>query len=128
MQHDIYSLGVVLLEIGLNTSFTWPKWRDDGVVEWVPNTDIGFMDTVDPDSRSRASSLKRKFVKMAREKLPSLMGCKYTQVVVSCLTCLDRDNDGFGDQREFEDEDGLLVGVRFIERVGLVQQIRSYKY
>ena len=86
------------------------------------------MNIVDLDSRSRASSLKRKFVKMAREKLPSLMGCKYTQVVVSCLTCLDRDNDGFGDQREFEDEDGLLVGVRFIERVSLIEQTRSHQY
>ncbi|KAL8785896.1 MAG: hypothetical protein Q9195_008441 [Heterodermia aff. obscurata] len=120
MQHDIYSLGVVLLEIGLNTSFTWPKWRDDGSLEWLPNTDIGLFDTVDLASRSRASSLKRKFVKMARERVPSLMGHKYTQVVVSCLTCLDRDNDGFGDEREFEDEDGLLVGVRFIEKVSLV--------
>lgn len=128
MQHDIYSLGVVLLEIGLNTSFAWPKWRDDGCVEWVPNTDIGLMDIIDVDSPGRAHSLKRKIVKMARETLPILMGHKYTQVVVSCLTCLDRDNDSFGDEREFEDEDGLLVGVRFIEKVGLIQQPQRYRY
>ena len=128
MQHDIYSLGVVLLEVGLNTSFAWPKWRDDGCVEWVPNTDIGLMDIIDIDAPGRARSLKRKFVKMARETLPSLMGHKYTQVVMSCLTCLDRDNDGFGDEREFEDEDGLLVGVRFIEKVSRLQHPQRYRY
>ena len=32
-----------------------------------------------------------------------------------CLACLDGDNDGFGEDREFSDEDGVLVGVRFIE-------------
>ena len=122
MQHDIYSLGVVLLEIGLNTSFTWPKWRDDGCVEWLPNEEIGLMGTGKYDSLSVASSMKRKFVRMARDKLPSLMGHKYTQVVVSCLTCLDSGNDGFGDESEFEDEDGILVGVRFIEKVSLIQR------
>lgn len=121
MQHDIYSLGVVLLEIGLNSSFTWPKRNDDGHIEWRPNTDVGFDGIPDHDPPSKASSFKRKFVKMARQELPRCMGAKYTQVVVSCLTCLDRDNEGFGDESEFEDEDGILVGVRFIEKVGLTQ-------
>ena len=120
MQHDIYSLGVVLLEVGLNTSFTKPKRRDDGRVEWVPNTDIDLVGIGNYDSPSGANSMKRKLVRMAREKLPSLMGHKYTQVVVSCLTCLDSNNDGFGDESEFEDEDGILVGVRFIEKVSHV--------
>lgn len=117
MQHDIYSLGVVLLEIGLNTSFTWPKWNDDGHIDWLPNTDLGFNNNVDQAHPSRAGSLKRRFVKLASEELPKLMGKKYTQVVISCLTCLDRHNEGFGDESEFEDEDGILVGVRFIEKV-----------
>ena len=117
MQHDIYSLGVVLLEVGLNTSFAWPKWRDNGQYEWVPNTDIGLADLLDRDQQGKASSLKRRFVKMAKEELPSIMGPKYTQVVISCLTCLDGNNEGFGDESEFEDEDGILIGVRFIEQV-----------
>lgn len=40
----------------------------------------------------------------------------YTSVVLSCLTCLDRDNHAFGDESEFIDEDGVLVGVRYIEK------------
>ena len=119
MQHDIYSLGVVLLEIGLNTSFAWPKTNDNGLIQWSPNTDLGLFDNHDHHKPGKARSVKRKFVNMAGEELPSLMGNKYTQVVVSCLTCLDKDNEGFGDESEFEDEDGILVGVRFIEKVSL---------
>jgi hypothetical protein len=44
------------------------------------------------------------------------MGRKYTETVVTCLTCLDISNS-FGDASEFLDENGILVGVRFIEKV-----------
>jgi hypothetical protein len=46
------------------------------------------------------------------------MGTKYTQVVETCLTCLDPENTDFGDEEEFQDADGILVGVRYIEKVG----------
>ena len=119
MQHDIYSLGVVLLEIGMNTSFAWPKSNDSGHILWSPNTNLDLFDNHHHKQPGKASSIKRKFVNMARQELPTLMGEKYTQVVVSCLTCLDKDNEGFGDESEFEDDDGILVGVRFIEKVSL---------
>lgn len=44
------------------------------------------------------------------------MGTRYSDIVETCLTCLDPDNNGFGDESEFEDEDGILVGVRYIEK------------
>jgi len=44
------------------------------------------------------------------------MGRKYTETIVICLTCLDTSNT-FGDESEFLDENGILVGVRFIEKV-----------
>ena len=47
------------------------------------------------------------------------MGRVYTNVVISCLTCLDPQNQDFGDESEFMDEDGILVGVRYIEKVTL---------
>lgn len=37
--------------------------------------------------------------------------------MISCLTCLDSANNGFGDEKDLIDEDGILVGVRFIEKV-----------
>lgn len=61
--------------------------------------------------------LKDYLVDLARARLPQLMGDKYTEVVVTCLPCLDEGNDGFGDESEMLDEDGILVGVRFIEAI-----------
>ena len=47
------------------------------------------------------------------------LGKKYSELVVSCWTCLDKNSDNFGDAKEFEeaDEDGTVVGVRYIEKV-----------
>jgi len=39
------------------------------------------------------------------------------------LTCLDQDNEDFGDDSEFQDEDGVLVGVRYIEKVSYVDRL-----
>lgn len=47
-------------------------------------------------------------------RLPAVMGQIYSDVVISCLTCLDKRNQRFGDEREYEDDDGTLVGVRYI--------------
>ena len=125
MQHDIYSLGVVLLEIGLNISFIQPGnvGQHGGIVgarkgHPVPHAQLEASDILElTNVRKKANWIKRRLVTVAEAKLPSAMGPKYTQVVVSCLTCLDKDNNGFGDDREFFDEDGILVGVRFIEAV-----------
>ena len=57
MQHDIYSLGVVLLEIGLNTSCAWPKWNDNGQIHWSPNTDLGLFDDYDHSQPAYHASL-----------------------------------------------------------------------
>ena len=118
MQHDIYSLGVILLEIGLNYSFV--QFANDryGDLDFIPNSNISITELLsDMNVRRKANSIKKKLVILATNELPILMGQKYTQVVISCLTCLDSDNDRFGDESEFEDEDGIKVGVRFIEKV-----------
>lgn len=49
---------------------------------------------------------------------------KYSKVVEACLTCLDKDNVDFGDEDEFADGDGVVVGVRYIEKVlGALDQV-----
>ncbi|MCJ1379353.1 hypothetical protein MMC17_002454 [Xylographa soralifera] len=121
MQHDIYSLGVVLLEIGMGFSFVeYHKENEKGKPTAKPSTDsrLELADVLlASNARQRAISIKKRFTALAKECLPAVMGQRYTQVVVSCLACLDKDNEGFGDQSEFEDEDGILVGVRFIEKI-----------
>ena len=118
MQHDVYSLGVVLLEIGLNTSFvTWPQSYEGPP---VPNSQLEITDLINRKTRfGKATAIKEKLVAMAETALPNTFGTRYSEVVLSCLTCLDKNNKNFGDAKEFEeaDEDGTLVGVRYIEKV-----------
>ena len=115
MQHDIYSLGVVLLEIGLWSSFVAYS-EDQNALGPGPELLISHLIGTD-DQRRAAAEIKTVLVGLARSRLPESMGRIYTDIVVTCLSCLDRDNNGFGDEKEFQDEDGLLVGVRYIEKV-----------
>jgi hypothetical protein len=115
MQHDIYSLGVCLLEIGLWDSFVLPD-AENGCPTLAPTLDLS---KYPPTTRQRekAYMLKGELVRMAKQRLPNKMGSKYTEVVVSCLMCLDGGDNDFGHESEFLDEDGILVGVRYIEKV-----------
>lgn len=113
MQHDIYSLGVCLLEVGLWESFV-VYGEDKNVVS--PNAALLRM-SMDELRRKRPAAIKDMLIDLARRDLSSIMGEVYEEVVVNCLTCLDEDNTDFGDASEFEDADGVSVGVRYIEKV-----------
>ncbi|KAI0387061.1 hypothetical protein F5Y04DRAFT_288830 [Hypomontagnella monticulosa] len=127
MQNDIYSLGVCLLEIGLWQSFVHYKSHDEpptlsgifGVGNGAMKKEVmgfqimGFLQT----------SAKERFIQISRSRLRKRMGTQYSRIVETCLTCLDPDNNDFGDEREFEDEDGICIGVRFIEKV--LQRLNS---
>lgn len=116
MQHDIYSLGVVLLEVGLWKSFI-EYVAEDGSVR--PTGLLG----APPAAQARQLltyvllSAQDRFLSLARSELPKVMGTEYARVVETCLTCLNDNNNDFGDQTEFEDEDGIVVGARYIEKV-----------
>jgi hypothetical protein len=112
MQHDIYSLGVCLLEIGIWESFV--AYEDDTTGP-TPTKSLGI--ALGDSEFSGPSLMKEHLVALAKHRLPRSMGEKYEQVVVNCLTCLDDDNADFGNQNEFEDADGVLLGVRYIEKV-----------
>jgi hypothetical protein len=112
MQHDIYSLGVVLLEIGMWDSFVCYKNDATDPIPG-PSLDISLQH---PAFRS-PTLMKEHLVALAERALPKRMGERYKDVVVNCLTCLDEDNMDFGNPDEFVDEDGVLIGVRYIEKV-----------
>ena len=112
MQHDIYSLGVCLLEVGLWESFV--SYKDD-VTAPLPTAALGV--TLDSPKFRQPVLMKEHLTTLAKQHLPKRMGERYVEVVVNCLTCLDQDNADFGDQSEFEDPDGVLVGVKYIEKV-----------
>lgn len=112
MQHDIYSLGVCLLEVGLWESFVS---YEDGVRGPLPAAALDI--TLDSPEFRQPFLMKEHLIALAKRGLPKRMGERYEEVVVNCLSCLDQDNAYFGDQSEFEDLDGVLVGVRYIEKV-----------
>ncbi|KAK4107345.1 hypothetical protein N656DRAFT_840443 [Canariomyces notabilis] len=130
MQHDIYSLGVCLLEIGLWKSFVSYQSLDsgntrlNGDMDWenedclqlsMPLTDRVF----ERVHLNKGGTLwvKEGLVAMSRELLPARMGEMYTDIVVSCLTCLDEGNDDFAGLEENGGDDGITVGVRFVEKI-----------
>lgn len=111
MQHDIYSLGVCLLEIGLWRSF----------VEYSPNQNPTGSQTYDLCAESTKNPghpelVKSYLLSLATTELPGKMGTKYARIVESCLTCLDLGNEDFGEESELH-EDGVIVAVRYIEKV-----------
>jgi hypothetical protein len=136
MQHDIYSLGVVLVEIGLWTSFSLPSTTKDPSLASVPSL-IFTNGTAPSNSKNPLGSpshIKARIESLAAAELPSRMGKRYTDIVLLCLRGLDQslslepDNDtsgsgcGVGGEGEDStdedgDEDGVMIGVRYIENV-----------
>ena len=112
MQHDIYSLGVCLLEIGLWESFV--IYRENGTPQ-SPGSRLGL--SLKDLQRLKPESLKKLLVSVAKNELPHLVGETYESIVINCLTCLDDDNLNFGQNNDREDEDGTLIGVSYIEEV-----------
>ena len=112
IQHDIYSLGVCLLEVGLWESFLL---YEDDVKAPVPAPALGIASS--GSEFKDPTLMKAHLIALANRDLPNRMGERYKKVVINCLTCLDEDNTDFGDQSEFEDLDGVLVGVKYIEKV-----------
>lgn len=112
MQHDIYSLGVCLLEIGLWESLV--VYQADGIAQ--PSAALG-LDS-DRSQLQNPDALKDHLTRLSRSTaLRAKMGTYYSEVVETCLTCLDEDNVDFGDERDFQDEDGAAVGVRYMEKI-----------
>jgi len=145
MQHDIYSLGVILLEIGLWTSFL--SYDSDAVPSSpasthsiqpaIPNSTYKMLTPADDQNASRrALANKRMLEGLAERELRVRMGSRYADIVLLCLRCLDTggesdgkgeglklgggegDEEGDGEGKEqWTDVDGVVIGVRFIENV-----------
>ncbi|KAL3440643.1 hypothetical protein BJX65DRAFT_314593 [Aspergillus insuetus] len=103
MQHDIYSLGVNL-QPGEDL-----KAVHEGLV-----------------SGKSPGLVKRTLVEMATSRLPEFMGQHYTGLALACLTCLDPgDGNLFGNEQDSADEDGIVIGVQYIEKILLqIEEVR----
>jgi hypothetical protein len=91
----------------------------------VPNNILGPTDLAQPrNSLGGASQNKLKLEELAAKELPARLGKRYTDIVLLCLRFLDpgsganQDCKGFGaDAVDWTDEDGVMIGVRYIENV-----------
>jgi hypothetical protein len=120
MEHDIYSLGVCLLEIGLWESFigyrapqepqAGPSY--DRFLDWLNGQNL-------KDSYNKSFYLKDYFEEQAKTSLPQRAGDRYANIVVKCLTCLDgKDGDETGDVDETDSKDpSIAAGVKFIQDI-----------
>ncbi|KAG9081897.1 hypothetical protein FRC06_005338 [Ceratobasidium sp. 370] len=101
MLHDIYALGVVLLEIGL-----WQLLvkRPDKLADPAPNPVLAPLWASNSEIPNARAKIKAALIDYAQATLPSFMGDLYTNVVLSCLTCMDGQADS-------------VLGARFIEIV-----------
>ena len=119
MQHDIYSLGVCLLEIGLWKSLVDYSTNDTGV-QYVPGPVLAGVDFVEQRNLTRnAYKVKDFLVQLARAALPAKMGARYTLIVETCLSSWEDDGKDtlFGAKKEFADQKGVLEGVRYSDKI-----------
>jgi hypothetical protein len=143
MQHDVYSLGVCLLEIGLWESFVeyvsetepqkptdsksyqefraWAKTRmetNGGTPEAFASSHQSHSQV--SHSHKTALLLREYLIHMAETRLPHSMGELYKDVVIACLSSggdeTEHSEDELG-REAADDKDGISVGVHFIEEV-----------
>lgn len=111
MLHDVYSLGVVLLEIGLWKTFVkWDRGSLKRNVSWKGIEDLCTVAKMKEEGTPK--ELQKRLIDKARKLLPSRMGQRYTDVVMACLS--GSINDGI----ELDDQDAeARVGLAFIKTV-----------
>jgi len=122
--HDVYSLGVCLLEIGLWSSFVQYATGSNGETMILPGLlEVAAVPKI-RDERKRAFELKRVLTELAASKLPGCMGDRYTSLVTTCLSCLDKPSK-FMDSGETSGEldDGIDVGARYVQ--GILSEIED---
>lgn len=118
MRHDIYSLGVCLLEVGLWASFVDYYGTGDGRPGLGPGLGVSGDYLTGTELLKDPEKVRERLLSLARSPpLRRQMGTLYAKVVETCLTCLERDNVDFGDEKEFHGGDGVAVGVRYIKKV-----------
>lgn len=136
MGHDIYSLGVNLLTIGLweplvsrleGAKCPCEKYRDAAVRLGLVKPD-DLLSVTSPPGENREQNIKRlirtltipyptvqrTLQELAEHELPARMGFQFTRIVTSCLSCLE---GGFGDANIFEENNKQAIGVKFTEKV-----------
>ncbi|KAH0423439.1 hypothetical protein CcaCcLH18_12172 [Colletotrichum camelliae] len=114
--HDVYSLGVCLLEVGLWNVFVdthngKPRASD------LFRSAAGVEATPDPEGSlkvllKKPEAIRKILLTLAQEKLHSQMGLDFAELVVRCLTVLDSPS-GFGEEIDFREMDKIQQTIAF---------------
>ena len=122
MGHDIYSLGVCLLEIGLWDLLVHKRPADGQPQVSKLFRDVSGVDShPDPEAELRAklshpNEVKNILLKIGKENLPQRLGLEYHRLVAACLTGLDQPS-GFGPEVDFTKMNMVEQGLAFKELV-----------
>ena len=128
MAHDIYSIGVILLEIGLWRSFImWNGIKDFIVDERVLEGGNTILKRIKERQPRAGEDLKDLYQAIAEQELPCVMGERFCKIVLQCLNVVeDEFCDGeaveqsdmevaIGMSREKNEEE--TVGLKYIKTV-----------
>ncbi|KAL8744464.1 MAG: hypothetical protein Q9190_003293 [Brigantiaea leucoxantha] len=123
MGHDVYSLGVCMLEAllwkplvhftkgaepSVNSLFA-EQARSLGIVDNTPENLQSFLDH--PDD---TKDIQRILLRIANQYLPAAAGQKLTTLITSCLSCLE---DGFGPLSFRLGTDRIELGMNYVTAV-----------
>ena len=90
MAHDIYSIGVVLLEIGLWRSFiVWNGFNDFMIDEAVLGGGKAIFRRMKERKYKAGEELKKLYESLAAQELPNVMGERFCEVVLKCLSAVE---------------------------------------
>lgn len=116
MGHDVYSLGVTLLELGLGEPLVlWSDGKPVPSAIYCRTAETIGCVTMDQDTESRTKSLRkptnvrRIILKIAENELAERMGRPYAELAQVCLECVEKGIEG----RPLRGGDVLEVGDRF---------------
>lgn len=118
MQHDIYSLGVVLLELALWRPFiVFSEEQRDNLLNKVIFRDgqeiVTGLKNGDRDASRRIANYH---IKLAKNEVPVALGDKFSRVVLSCLQGVD-ETGGTEDDHGDDDHSDTELGLKFIQTV-----------
>jgi hypothetical protein len=116
MAHDIFSVGVILLEIGLWESLiTFDNAsKNDTINERVIPDGNKMYQNIKQMQPSAGKLFQSTFEEIATIELPSEMGSRFSQIVSQCLRAVE---EGLGEEEPNLSVTEDMVGLRYIQQV-----------
>ena len=122
MAHDIYSIGEVLLEIGLWRSFVvWNGFNDFMIDDEVLDGGKAILRRMKERKPNAGEELKSLYESLAAQEMPNVMGERYCEVVLRCLSAVEGGLvEAVSERGQMEtDMTGIANEAQKEERVGL---------